>query len=183
MRNYSLFLIVPLMALICSFGVSAAEKPKDEVANLLSHFPGYHLMTLSERDPDTKAYILRHFPKDNPSLVHADFDGDGYPDYALLLKHNKSQTAKLVVLLCPENDVCRKVYETVDMTGSSAEVYIRPLPVGSHVSQTDAIDTRDRPSPIKLRCTGLEVTYFEKAAIVYYWNKRHMKIEAVQTGD
>lgn len=181
MRTGSRLLTIPFMALICSFVASAAQKPKDEVANLLSNFPGYHLMTLSERTPDTRAYILRHFPNDNPSLVHADFDGDGHPDYALFLKHNKSQTAKLVVLLCPEKDACKKVYETVDTTESSAEVYLRPVSVGSHVSQTDAIVTRDRPSPIKLRSIGLEVTYFEKAAIVYYWNKKHMKIEAVQT--
>ena len=182
MRMYSRFLIIPLMALISSFVASAAEEPKNEVANLLSHFPGYHLLKLSERATDTRAYILGHFPKDNPSIVHADFDGDGHPDYALLLKHNRSQTAKLVVLLCPENNPYKRVYE-LDLTGDSEEVYLRPVPVGSHVSQTDAIDTKDRPSPIRLRSTGIEVTYFEKATIVYYWNKKHKKIEAVQTAD
>jgi hypothetical protein len=37
---YSRFLIIPFMALICSFVALAAVAAKNEVANLLSHFPG-----------------------------------------------------------------------------------------------------------------------------------------------
>jgi hypothetical protein len=36
---------------------------------------------------------------------------------------------------------------------------------------------------IRLSSTGIEVTYFEKAEVVYYWNTKHKKIETIQIGD
>jgi hypothetical protein len=39
---------------------------------------------LKELDSDARAFFLQHFPKASPSVVHADFDGDGQLDYALL---------------------------------------------------------------------------------------------------
>jgi hypothetical protein len=140
---------------------------------------------LRERDSETKAFIVRHFPKGNPSVVHADFNGDGHPDYAILLKHNKSGATKLVVLFCSGNTECKGVleHEVTTTDATSAEVYIRPVPTGSLVSQTDAIDTKDLPSPVRLKSTGIEVIYFGKAKLVVYWNNKHRKIEWVQTED
>jgi len=36
---------------------------------------------------------------------------------------------------------------------------------------------------VRLSSTGIEVTYFEKAKVVYYWNTKHNKIETIQTVD
>jgi len=139
-------------------------------------------LTSKERDPDTTAFILKRFPKSNPSVVHADFDGDGNLDYALLLKNDKSQAAKLVVLLCSGTSHCRSVYE-LDVTADSGIVYLRPVATGSVVSQTEAIDSTTAPSPAKLHSTGIQVTYFEKAAVVLYWDRKLKKIREVQTAD
>jgi hypothetical protein len=179
LRGYVLLLII---ALAWCVALSGSEGDSNGINSILHRFPGYHLLTLQERDSETSTYFVRHFPKDNPSVVHADFDGDGHPDYAILLKDNKSGTGKLVVLFCPLDAQCTSVYE-LDITSSSGEVYIRPVPIGSRVSQTDAIDTKDYPSPARLRSHGIEVTYFGQAKVVYYWNRKHKKMEAVQTED
>jgi hypothetical protein len=166
----------------CCIGLSAGEERKSDVDSLLSSFPGYHLLTLKERDSDTKAFFIQHFPKANPSVIHADFDGDGHLDYALLLKNGKSPATKLVVLLCSEDVHCRTVYE-LDVTGYSDGVYLRPVARGTVVSQTEALDTTNNSSPAKLKTSGIQVTYFEKGEVVLYWDKKLKKIKEVQTAD
>ncbi len=176
------FLVVIALTQLCSLAKSAMGKPQAEIGSILKLFPGYHVMTLTERDTDTRTFLSQHYRESNSSVVRADFNGDGILDYALMLKYGKSPTAKFVVLFCSGDSTCRKVYE-LDVTGYSDSVYLKPVPVGSRASQTDAIDTKDSPAPVKLRSTGIEVTYFGKAKVVYYWNKKHRKIEAVQTED
>jgi hypothetical protein len=174
-------LTILLAGFFCCARVSTGQEQKSDVDRVLSSFPGFHLVTFKERDADARAFIAKHFPKDNPSIVNADFDGDGNLDYALLLKNDKSQTAKLVVLLCSVDRRCHTVYE-VDLTTNSGIVYLRPIATGSVVSQTDAIDSRDSP-PLKLKSSGIQVSYFGKAVVVLYWNRKLRKMEEVQTED
>src|SRR6266849_394419 len=174
-------LVIALAALFCCAAISAVEDRKNNVDSILSSFPGYHLLTLKERDSDTRAFILQHFPSANPSVVHADFDGDGHLDYALLLRNDKSQATKLVVRLCSEDGHCRNVYE-LDVSAYSGSVYLRPVTRGSRVSQTEAIDT-NHGAPVILKFSGIRVTYFGKGEVVLYWNKKLKKIEGVQTED
>ena len=175
---FSLFL-----PLILSVAVPRGNRQSDDIDKvILDDFPGFHVLTLQERDSDTRAFILAHFAKRSPSVVRADFDGDGHLDYAVLLKNKKSGVAKFEILLCPENEHCKKACDE-DITSDAGEVFIKAVPLGRHVSQTEAIDTKDYPPPVRLSSTGIEVTYFEKAKVVYYWNTKHKKIETIQTGD
>jgi hypothetical protein len=181
MRTLCLPVILLLATLGTCLAVPKAGQGRD-IDRILKRFPEYHVLTLAERNSDARTFIRAHFPKHNPSVVHADLDGDGHPDYAILLKDNKSLTAKLVFLLCSEKAQCKSVDE-VDVTSSAGEVFIRPVPIGSRISQTDAIDTKDYPAPVKLRSTGIEVTYFGQAKVVYYWSRKGKKMETIQTED
>jgi hypothetical protein len=62
----------------CCIRLSAGEERKTDVYTILSGLPGYHLLTLKERDADARAFFTRHFLKPSPSVVRADFDGDGH---------------------------------------------------------------------------------------------------------
>ena len=159
---------------------SATDGQAGDIDTVLKMFPGYHVLTLQERNSDLKAFFAQHFPKSNPSVVRADFDGDGDPDYALLLKNDKSGATKLVVLLCSADSQCKSAYE-VDETTYASVVYLRPVSTGSKVSQTEAIPG-DTP-PVKLHATGIQVNYFEKGKVVLHWNAKRQKIEEVQTSD
>ena len=87
-----------------------------------------------------------------------------------------------MVLLCVSEAQCQSVYE-LDVTGYSEVVYLRPVAAGSGASQTEAADTANHSSGVKLKTTGIQVTYFEKGKVVLYWNKKLKKIEEVQTED
>lgn len=164
----------------------AAAQPEQglgtDIPKILKQFPGYHLLTMPDRDADVSAFLLRRSSKHNPSVVHADFDGDGHPDYAFLLKHDVDGKAEFVVLLCSGDANCRIVYQ-LDVTGSIAEMYISPVATGSHVSQEEARETKGNTPAVTLHTVGIQVNYFEKAAVVYYWSKKTRKIEAIQSED
>ncbi len=176
------WILLSVTVLVGCVALSASDGQADAVENILKRFPGSHLLSLQERGSDVRDFFVQHFPKDNPSLIRADFNGDGYPDYALLLRDDKSGTTKLVVLLCSANGQCKSAYQ-LDESAYAGSVYLRPASLGSQVSQTDAINGNDHNSRIKLHSTGVQVTYFEKGKVVLYWNRKHQKIEELQTED
>ena len=88
-----------LASLLSCVGIATEEQQKSTIpGSVLANFPGYHLLTLKERDSDN----------------------------ALLLKDDKSPMTKLVVLLCSNDDHCRNVYE-LDVTMYSDLVFLRPV--------------------------------------------------------
>jgi hypothetical protein len=172
-----------LATFFCCVGITKEQQQKRDISSsILSNFPGYHLLTLEERDRDARAFIIQHFSKANPSVVHADFDGDSHQDYALLLKNDKSELSKLVVLLCPEDERCRSVFD-LDISAYSGSVYLRAVARGSRISQTESIERGHTSAPVNLKCTGIRVTYFGKGEVVLYWNNKHKKIEEIATAD
>jgi len=170
-------------ALVCSITVSQSQGQSDQIDKIVrDNFAGFHVLSVPERDSDAKAFIVAHFGKRNPSVVHADFDGDGQLDYALLLKANESRTARFVILLCADDEHCKKASDE-DISSYAGAVLIKTVPIGRYVSQSDAVETKYSPPARKLTSTGVEVTYFGQAKVVYYWNTKHKKIETIQTGD
>jgi hypothetical protein len=179
-RSGSILALVLTILFCCVTG--AGQQRDSGLDAALNKFPGYHLLALQERDSDARAYIVQHFGKSNPSVVRGDFDGDGHPDYALILKDNKSGKTRLVALLCPAQDQCRSVYD-LDVTTDAGSIYIRPIPVGTLVSQTEAIDSKNQAAPLKLTSPGIRLKYFGQAEVVLYWNKKLKKIQEIQTED
>lgn len=180
MTQFRPILVDLIVGLLCFASVSSGQQRKSGIDNIVSGFPGYHLLTLKELDSDAKAFFLQHFPKASPSVVHADFDGDGHLDYALLLKNEKSNVTKLEVFLCPQDGHCRNVYE-LDVSADSGAVYLRPVSRGSRVSQTESTETNT--APVNLKFSGIRMTYFGQAEVVLYWNENLKKIEELQTAD
>jgi hypothetical protein len=180
MKRLRVWVPIFLIALVWCVSLSGSVDQGTDLKSVLKQFPGYHLLSLQERDPDVKAFLAQHFPKSNPSVVRADFNSDGNPDYALLLKDDKSGATKLVVLLCSADGKCKSSYE-VDETTYASAVYLRPVSTGSKVSQTEAIP--GNTLPVKLRAAGIQVNYFEKGKVVLRWNRKRQKIEEVQTSD
>lgn len=159
----------------------AAQSQTDEMYRALALLPGYHILTSQERDSDAQAYFHRHFPGGDPSVVHADFSGDGRSDYALLLKNNKSEARMVVVVLCAKGSSCEKAYE-LDEGAYLGSAYLRPIKPGSIIPKTD-IPGGGPAAAVRLRATGIRIIYFNKAEIVLYWNAQHKKIEEITISD
>jgi hypothetical protein len=148
----------------------------------LKLFPAYHVLTMAERDSDTRDFITENYPKQDPSVIYADFNGDGHPDYALLLKSDQSKNAKFVVLLCPDDNTCKQVLE-LDTTETAGIMYLRKIAPGSQIAETDTAEENDRSVPVKLNAPAIGLNCFGKAAVVYYWDKTSKKMASVQTED
>jgi hypothetical protein len=130
----------------------------------------------------TRAFLDKRFKGFNPSVLHADFNGDGHLDYAMLLKSDNSEAAKLVVLLSDAHaGHCRSVYE-LDINTYSETAYLSRLRVGTKVAQAGDAD-EEQSHPIKLQTSGIELTYFEKGRVVLYWDKKLQKIIEIGTSD
>jgi hypothetical protein len=169
------------LAFVFGISISSRAQDKHDVEDVLKLFPAYHVLALEERDPETRTFLTQHFPKQNCSVVRADFDGDGAPDYALLIKADKSPTTKLVIVLCPANSGCKTAYQS-DLSIDSSLVYLRPVPPGSHFSQTYGPDS-DQTARVRLKAAAVELNYFEKSSVVLYWDPTHRKIAEIWTSD
>lgn len=183
-RKLKTLAVVWVLALLAfAAGTSSrAETAKNSLADVLKLFPGYHVVTLKECDPGMRTFVSQNYPKSNPSVVHADFDGDRIPDYALLLKNDATRVTKFVILLCPAAAPCKKVYD-IDESQTSGIVYLRPVARGTKVSETDAVDTGAPAKRVTLRATAVELNYFGKASVVLYWDGAQKKIAEIATGD
>ena len=42
---------------------AGAQGPAGELVKVLKLFPGYHVQTLKELDPDTRSYFVEHYPR------------------------------------------------------------------------------------------------------------------------
>jgi hypothetical protein len=174
--------LVLLTAVFCCDSAVARGQQSTAETLVHDHYPGYHLLRLGEHDADTKAFLLKHFKGSDRSIIYADFDGDGRPDFAMLLKSDTSAAAKLVVLLCDAPGQCHGVYE-LDITGYSEGAYLSPLPVGSRVAEAGAVEGEKESPPLKLTTVGIQVVYFEKGKVALYWDKKLKKIVEVGTSD
>jgi hypothetical protein len=173
-RSNDLLRLALLLAVVCP---TAVRGQKSTTQTRPPDYPGYHILKLGERDADTRAFLVEHFKGSDASVIHADFDGDGHLDYAMLLKSDTSASAKLVVFLCDAQSKCRSASEQ-DITGYSEGAYLSRLPVGSRV-----VEAGDGSHPVKLTNTGIQVTYFEKGAVALYWDNKMKKIVSVGTAE
>ena len=177
-----------LFAVIAGFLHPITAQPqRSDLEQVLHLFPDQHVLKLEEFDEDTRAFVRSHFPKDNPSVIGGDFDGNGVLDYALLLKGDKvkgdkSSSLKVEVVLCAPDQQCRGVYH-LDVSSYAGAVYLRPARIGSHATRTDAVPTADGTSKGRLTLVGIQVVYFEKRKVLLSWNPKYKRIEEVQTGD
>lgn len=137
---------------------SRSETRRASLADALRLFPGYHVVSLKEYDPDTRNYLLENCPKVDPSVVRADFDGDGSPDFGLLLKNDATHVARVVILLCPARASCKAVYD-LDVSQMSGIVYLRPIPPGAPVPPADDDDASSSIKQTKLKTAAVELNY------------------------
>jgi len=185
-RLYCSFIIVIAIAIAiacCYIAVAESKKVMDnEEIKTLNQFPGYHLLSLNDLDLQTRDYFRSKYPNENNSIIKSDFNGDGYKDYAILLRKNNSKKTKLIILFCSAVSPCKKFY-ALDVTNFYDIVYLRSVKSGNLISQTEAIDINNSSSPVRLKHDGIQLTYFGKAEIVIYWNEKLKKIETTQTAD
>ncbi|PSR54250.1 hypothetical protein AHMF7605_12305 [Adhaeribacter arboris] len=119
--------------------------------------------------------------KDDSVLVNylsGDFNCDSKSDYAFLLQNKNNKQYAVWVLQSKQGKL--SVIKLHDLGESE-----QPLQFGIELVPKGPlfyIDfENDNPKPIKLKCPGIQVSFFETAAVTYYWKSN--KFESVTTGD
>jgi hypothetical protein len=117
--------------------------------------------------------------KKNKALVNylpGDFNCDSQPDHALILTDRKGNVAAWVLIA--KNNGFEKVklngYENI--SSGPIGIGLEILPKGEHGDLN-----HEKAKKVSVKCEGVTVTYFEKAARSYYWENGKMKW--IQTGD
>ncbi|MDH5556012.1 MAG: hypothetical protein OEZ03_01605 [Alphaproteobacteria bacterium] len=111
-----------------------AEPP---LASVISHFfPGYVVMALGDLAPEIGALTVSDpvydTPDRSPLSVRADYDGNGYPDYALLIRKAAGPEADeiFVILMGHGNGRYSKAIESF-FGGLASDIYLGYMPPGT----------------------------------------------------
>jgi hypothetical protein len=146
------------------------------VRNLVKlKLPQWHLP-----NPNTwEAVWFDSYKKDSVlvNYVSADFNCDSKQDYALLLINEKQEFAIWVLQSQNEDYKPIRLYDLGNM-GKPLEVGIEHFGKGAlNYLDENAEDVKS----IMLKCPAIQVMFFEKTAVTYYWENG--KYNEVQTGD
>lgn len=150
--------------------------PSDLKSYLAATLQDWKLPTPSEWD----ALWFQTYRSTNSlvNFISGDFNCDAQNDHALLLS-SKSDSSLAVWIIHSGNN---------GLTSIKLEEYGKPdnhIQLGLELVEAGDLNyidpDVDEPKSIKMKCLGIQVVYFEKAAITYYWDKD--KYSSVQTGD
>jgi len=149
---------------------------------LNKQYTGFKIMTLDDLDSGLQNYLMETFPKLVPGSRQADFNGDGWRDYAVLLVKIEKEKSKLLfaIFLQTKADDYNLV-EEMDLSDDFGRVFLFPRKTGEFVKQTEAVDAP--PKEVKLKHPAVEVEWFEHASEVYYWDDKQKAFDTILTSD
>jgi hypothetical protein len=158
------------------------EPPLESV---ISHFfPGYGPLPLGDLAPEIGALTVSDpvydTPDRSPTTIHADFDGNGFADYALLIRKTAGPAADeiFVILMARGQGQYSEAMESF-FGGIAPEIYLGYLPAGTvlPLSEEDATDG----VVLTLENPAVTLNVFGRASDAFYWDEasaRFMNVPA-----
>lgn len=152
-------------------GDESTEPPLEEI--LARFFPGYVLVSMDDLDPavgllaaEDPAYAD---PGRSPSMIRADFNGDGIADYALLVREESAaEPDEIFAVLMGEG---RGRYQRAVQAFFGAVldgVYLGYAPAGAVLSPAPG-STIVR-EPVTLAHPAVKLIYLNSASNAFYWD-------------
>jgi hypothetical protein len=123
-------------------------------------------------------YWFIQYKKDSSlvNYVSGDFNCDRKKDHALILTENG--TIAVYAFLAGETGFKKERLETYGSdNGELIDIGLELLKPGKY----EHLDGDNQPPPANIKCAAIQLVYFEKAAVTYYWEKG--KFKSIQTGD
>ncbi|MBO9681467.1 MAG: hypothetical protein J7502_02135, partial [Flavisolibacter sp.] len=120
--------------------------------------------------------------KSDSTLVNylsTDFDCNKKRDYALLFKNASGVIVAYAFLSTGDTFNAVELMDFGKDTGEQIEVGLELLPPGDY-NHIDP-ENEENPPPVKIKCSGIQVLNFERAAKTFYWEKG--KLKSIITGD
>lgn len=154
-----------------SADVRYAEPPLDEI--IARFFDGYAPVTTGDLRVEIGSLAARDpaydDPQRSPSVIHADFDGNGVDDYAILIRELAPQAPdEVFAVLMGLGDGRYHVAMKAFFGNLMDEVYLGYVPAGAQLIPAAGSETaRD---PVRLDNPAATLIYFDRAADAFYWN-------------
>jgi hypothetical protein len=133
--------------------------------------------------PDPTAwekYWFDEYKKDKSlvNFITGDFNCDGLADHALILLNQQGDIGAWAFLAKDGSFEKTKLDQFENLSGGPIGTGLLILEKGEHsyLGPEGEIE-----KPVKVKCEGVTVIFFEKAARSYYWENGEVK--AIQTGD
>lgn len=180
-----LYLFLFLVHFACLFGTVREAKSaelllvQDEYKEIIQkYFSNYVLRNYDELSDYAKSYFRNRYSNLNPSLVCRDFDGNGFLDFALLLKSkgDRDGITVFVIFLQFDRNKFEKKYR-LNIGIYQGDLFILPKETG------ELLENVEEPRKIKLKNAAVELVYFEKSSVAYYWSEKTKKFESIWTSD
>ncbi len=153
--------------------------------SIITHFfPGYAPVPLGDLAPEIGALTVSDPVYDNPdrspTTVSADFDGNGFPDYGLLIRKTAGPEADeiFVILMGHGEGRFAKAIESF-FGGVARDIYLGYLPAGT-VLPAPAAAGGNAP-PLMLENPAVTLNVLGQLADAFYWDKlsgRFMNVPA-----
>lgn len=160
--------------------ISYVEPPLDEI--IARFFEGYapvspgdlrdEIGRLAVRDP------VYEDPQRSPSVIHADFDGNGVDDYAVLIRELAPQAPdEVFTVLMGLGDGRYRVAMKAFFGNLMDEVYLGYVPAGERLAPvTGSAPSRE---PVLLDHPAVTLIYLGRAADAFYWNPEKQVFDSV----
>lgn len=156
-----------------SADIKHAEPPLDEI--IARFFEGYAPVSPGDLTVEigrlAVEYPVYDDPERSPSVIHADFDGNGVDDYAILIRELAAQAPdEVFAILMGLGDGRYRVAMKAFFGNLMDEVYLGYVPAGRPL--TPAAGASTASEPVRLDHPAVTLIYFGRATDVFYWNER-----------
>ena len=188
-RQYNYIAGVVIFLILTQLFYSGCQKDNNIEENIYGveeivkiFLPGYELMSEDNLDSAMEKYFTTNFPSIKPTVIYDDFDDNGLKDYAVLAQIIKKQEKKnIFAILSQVNKNDYKPTFIVNIGTNMDLNYIISIKAGNIINQAECIG---KPMPsVKLKYSAIKLVYFEKSAVVYYWNDRECGFDSLWVSD
>lgn len=148
-------------------------------------YPDYYLLQRGDLDQEMVVYLSRRQITKHPEWTTGDFDGNGSLDYALLLTEKGQPICRvtvMVVLRQRGGSLQGLVLERAKLPGAATSVgrpsvgiCLSSLRQGTEIVETSAVPGGKEPKRVRLRADGVQLSFFERSAKVFYFEDGEFK--------
>lgn len=156
------------------------EPPLDSI--IAQFFPGYAPVTPGDLSDEVRSATskdsLYGAPGLSPTVIHADFDGNGVPDYAILVRELAAQNPdEVFAVLMGYGDGQYSAAMKAFFGGLLGDVYLGLVPSGEEL--TAAAGSRKDGATVRLTRPAVRLVYHRRAADAFYWDDAGGRFESV----
>lgn len=156
------------------------EPPLDSV--IAQFFPGYAPVTPGDLSADVRRAAAAdpsyNAPGRSPTVIHADFDGNGVADYAVLVRELASPSPdEVFAVLMGHGQGQYSAAMKAFFGGLLSDVYLGYIPAGEEL--TPAAGTGKAGPAVRLARPAVRLIYHRRAADAFYWDEANLRFDSV----